>query len=98
MLAELSIIPLGEGVHISNELARVVKIIKGSGLSYQLTPSGTCLEGNWDEVITTIRLCHEAVRENSSHVITTIKIEDEQGENNKLVRNIASVEEKVAAV
>ncbi len=98
MLAELSIIPLGEGAHISNELARVVKIIKGSGVSYQLTPSGTCLEGSWDEVMTTIRLCHEAVRENSSHVITEIKIEDEQGRDNLMTRNIASVEEKVGAL
>ncbi|MFW5774649.1 MAG: MTH1187 family thiamine-binding protein [Chitinivibrionales bacterium] len=98
MLAELSIIPLGEGAHISQELARVLKIVKGSGVSHQLTPAGTCLEGSWDEVMTTIRLCHQAVRENSSHVITTIKIEDEQGENNKLVQNVASVEEKAGAL
>jgi uncharacterized protein YqgV (UPF0045/DUF77 family) len=65
------------------------------GLPYQLTPLGTCLEGEWEEVMNIIRRCHERVRELSPHVITTIKIEDEQGAKDKLTRNVASVEEKV---
>ncbi len=41
-----------------------------------------------------VRRCHERVRRDSPHVITTIRIEDDQGASDKLQRNITSVEEK----
>lgn len=94
MLVEFSIIPLGQGTHISAEVAEALKIVDASGLPYQLTPLGTCLEGEWDEVIPTIRRCHERVCQMSTHVITSIRIEDEQGAKDKLRANIASVEQK----
>jgi len=95
MLVELSIIPLGGDTHLSTEIAEVLKLIDESGLPYQLTPSGTCIEGEWDNVMPLIRQCHNRACSTSSHVITTIKIEDEAGEQDKLTRNITSVEEKV---
>lgn len=94
MLFELSVTPLGAGPHISGPLAEVLKIIDSSGLPYQLAPTGTTIEGEWDEVMPVIRKCHERTRQDSPHVITTIKIEDEEGEREKLRRNVASVEEK----
>jgi uncharacterized protein (TIGR00106 family) len=95
MLAELSIVPLGVGEHLSGPLAEVLDIVDRSGVRYKLTPSGTCLEGNWDEVMAVVKECHSQVRRHSRHVMTTIRIEDEEGEDNKLVRNITSIEEKL---
>jgi len=95
MLFELSIIPVGGSTHLSGELAKVLQIIDTSGLPYQLTPSGTCIEGGWDEVMSLIHHCHERVRKTSLHVITLIKIEDDEGERHKLTRNVTSVEEKI---
>jgi uncharacterized protein (TIGR00106 family) len=92
MLAELNISPLGLGAHISKDLGEILKIIDDSGLRYRLTPSGTCIEGDWDEVMTLVRQCHEQARLASSHVLTTIRIEDEEGAADKLTDNIASVE------
>ncbi len=95
MLVELSIMPLGGDPHLSEEIAKALELIDASGLPYQLTASATLIEGEWDEVMSLVRRCHERVRELSPHVVTTIKIEDDAGESNKLVRNVASVEEKV---
>jgi len=95
MLAELSIIPLGRGQHISSAIAPAISLIETSGLPYQLTPSGTCIEGEWDHVMPLIRRCHDRVRQSSPHVITMIKIEDEEGARDKLTRNVASVKEIV---
>ncbi len=92
MLAELDITPLGRGTHLSKDLAEFLKIIDESGIRYTLTPFGTCLEGDWDEVMAVIKHCHEEARSFSNHVLTTIRIEDEAGVNDKLVENIASVE------
>jgi uncharacterized protein (TIGR00106 family) len=93
MLAELTIIPLGRGPHISSAIAPAISLIERSGLPYQLTPSGTCIEGDWDHVMPLIRRCHDRVRESSPHVITMIKIEDEEGAHHKLLDNVTSVKE-----
>jgi uncharacterized protein (TIGR00106 family) len=94
MLIQLTVVPLGGDIHLSDEIAEVLKMVDDSGLPYQLTPSGTCIEGEWDEVMELVRHCHERVRRDSPHVITTIRIEDDQGATDKLRRNITSVEEK----
>ena len=94
MLVELSVIPLGGDTHLSSRIAEVLKLIDASGLAYQLMPSGTCIEGEWEQVMPVVRLCHERMRGLSAHVFTTIRIEDEEGEHHKLIRNVASVEER----
>jgi uncharacterized protein (TIGR00106 family) len=94
MLFELSIYPLGD-LHLSNALAGVLKIIHESKIPYKITPTGTCMEGEWDEVMNVIKVCHNKIREQSPHLITSIIIEDERGETNKLTQNIKSLENKV---
>ena len=95
MLAELSIIPLGKGTSLSDELAEILKLIDASGLAYQLTPSGTCIEGDWDAVMRLARQCHDHARSVSPHVITTMTIEDEQGARDKLNANVTALEERL---
>jgi uncharacterized protein (TIGR00106 family) len=92
MLVELSINPLGCGTHLSKDLGEILKIIDESGLPYCLTPSGTCIEGDWDEVMTLVKRCHQQARSGSSHVMTTIRMEDEEGATDKLNENIEAVE------
>ena len=92
MLVELSINPLGRGTHLSKDLAEILKIIDDSGLPYCLTASGTCIEGNWDEVLGLVKRCHQQARAASSHVMTTLRMEDEEGATDKLTENIAAVE------
>jgi len=92
MLFELSINPLGRGTHISSDLANILKLIDDSGLRYVLTPFGTCIEGEWEQVMPLVRRCHDQARKLSSHVMTTVRIEDEQGATDKLHENITAVE------
>ena len=95
MLAEISIVPLGRGEHLSEALAEILDVVDRSGIRYKFTPCGTCLEGEWDEVMNVVRRCHAKARERSRHVMTTIRIEDEEGATDKLTRNVTSVEEKL---
>ncbi|HWP42892.1 MAG TPA: MTH1187 family thiamine-binding protein [Blastocatellia bacterium] len=92
MLVELSIVPLGRGDHISKDLGEILKIIDDSGLRYLLTPSGTCIEGGWDQVMALVKRCHDQARSVSPHVMTTVRIEDEEGATDKLKENTSSVE------
>lgn len=95
MLFELTIVPVGTDRSMSDEIADVVKVIDESGLPYQLTPSATCVEGSWDEVMPVLRRCHEQMREYTTHVITSIRIEDEAEETNQLKTNVSRVEQKL---
>ena len=95
MLVELSIIPVGAAADWSDELAEALKLIDASGLPYQLNPTSTCIEGEWDEVMALIKRCHDLVRQSSRQVVTVIKIEDEEGVRDQMTRNVASVEKKV---
>jgi uncharacterized protein (TIGR00106 family) len=92
MLVELSITPLGHGEHLSRALGEILRTIDDSGLPYCLTPYGTCIEGDWYEVMALVKSCHDQARSNSSHVMTTVRIEDEEGATDKLNDNILAVE------
>lgn len=94
MLADLVIIPIGNGAHTSAALAEVLKIIKESGVPYQFTPTSTCIEGSWAEITVVAKRCHDAVRANSPHLVTLLRIEDDMGQTQKLEQNIESVEDE----
>ena len=92
MLVELTINPLGRGTHLSKDLAEVLKLVDASGLPYCLTPFGTCIEGDWDQVMALVKQCHDLAKASSHHVMTSIQIEDEDKAANKLEENVAAIE------
>jgi uncharacterized protein YqgV (UPF0045/DUF77 family) len=94
MVFEVSVIPVGGDIQMSDELGDVLSVIDRSGLPYQLGPGSTCIEGEWDEVVPVLRECHQEARRKSRHVVTLVKIEDDEGQTGKLVSNVASVERK----
>jgi uncharacterized protein (TIGR00106 family) len=98
MLADLAIIPIAHSPHTSHILADVLKTIKESGLPYQLTPTSTCIEGNWDEIVAVAKRCHHIARIEAPHVVTTLRFEDDEMQDGKLKSNLESVEEKAREV
>lgn len=95
MLVDLSIIPIGTGARLGDELAGILRIVDASDLPYQLTPTGTCLEGSWDEVMPVVRACHEHAREHAGRVVTTLKIDDDPAYTDNLTRNVTALEDRV---
>jgi uncharacterized protein (TIGR00106 family) len=95
MLVELSIVPLGCDVSWSDQIAEILKLVDASGLPYVLTPPGTCIEGDWAAVMALVRQCHDLARRSSPHVLSSIRIEHEEGARDQLTRNVAAVEEKL---
>ncbi len=72
---DLCVVPLGVGVSLSPYIAECQKIIDNSGLDYELGPSGTVIEGEWEEVFACVKSCHEAVHQlGSPRIYTTIKV------------------------
>jgi uncharacterized protein YqgV (UPF0045/DUF77 family) len=42
-----------------------------------------------------VKRCHDRARQSSSHVITSVTVEDDADTENQLVRNVSSIEEKL---
>ncbi len=95
MLAEFSIVPLDKGVSLSDYVSKVLDMVDQSDLEYQLTPMGTIVEGDWDEVMTLIKECHYEMRKHSDRVETKIIIDDRVGAENRITGKIESVEKKL---
>jgi len=96
MIAEFSIIPIGKEESLSPYVAECLKIVKASGLSYQFTPMGTILEGDFDEVMGVIVECHKRIKTMSNRVSTSIKIDDRTGSKDEIHRKTMSVEKRLA--
>ena len=95
MLVEFTVVPLGKGESVSEYVAECMRIVKASGLSYQLTPMATILEGERDEVMNVIMECHQRVLDMSKRVITEIKIDDRKDRKNAMTQKIRSVESRL---
>lgn len=96
MLAELSVFPLDKGAEgLSAYVAESMKIIKESGLSFEVHALGTLIEGPSDEVFEVIRKCHENMTRFSNRVVTMVKIDDRKGAVGRIKGKVRSVEEKL---
>jgi uncharacterized protein (TIGR00106 family) len=95
MLAEFSIVPLGTGESLSALIAEAVRIVKKSGLPHRLTPMGTVVEGDWDEVMAIIRSSHEKILEQAPRAVTSIKIDDRKGKTGAIDSKVRSVEDRL---
>ena len=75
VMVDVCIVPLGVGVSLSEYIAACQRVIEAAGLSHQMHPYGTVIEGDWDAVFSTVRACHEAVHEmGAPRINTTIKL------------------------
>jgi uncharacterized protein (TIGR00106 family) len=95
MLVEFSVVPVGAGVSISPQIAKVLKIVAESGVSYKANPMGTVLEGDWDAVMAVVRKCHDAVMKDSERALTTLTIDDRKGKEARIQKKLESVEQKL---
>ncbi len=92
MVFELSIIPLDKGESLAPYVAKIIAIIKKSGLPYQLTAMSTQIEGTWEDVMLVIKKCHEEMRKYSKRVLTSIKIDDREKATNRLQGKIEDIQ------
>jgi len=95
MLVQFSIVPLGAGESLSEGVAEVIRMVDESGLPYRTNPMGTVIEGEWDEVMTLIRRCHEEALRSTSRVLTSITIDDRPGKSDRMTEKIKSVEKRL---
>jgi len=95
MLVEFSIVPIGKGASLGKDIAKVLKIVDSSGLSYKVNPMGTVVEGEWDDVMALIKKCHQTVLRGGERVVTSIKIDDRKKHCNMIEEKVKSLEQRL---
>jgi len=98
VIAELTVVPLGtESTSLSSYVAGCHKVLKEQDLvEYRLTPMGTILEGELDDILEITKKMHEVPFANGAERVTTsLKIDDRRDKDAHMDKKMASVESKL---
>lgn len=96
-VVQISCTPLGEGSGgISKFVAGCLALVQQSGLKFQLTPMGTILEGELDDIFALVRKMHESpFSAGAQRVSTLIKIDDRRDREHTMERKLKSVQDRM---
>ncbi len=95
VLLEFSMSPLDKGESLSKYVARSIDIIDKSGIPYQLTPMGTILEGEWEDVFGVVQACFERMQQDCGRISINIRCDYRKDRSGRLEQKIRSVESKL---
>lgn len=100
MLFAFSVAPTTTGTtdaSVASAVAEAVRIVRDSGLPYELTAMFTTIEGQWEEVMPVIKAACEAVAATSPRVSLVVKADLRPGYTGQLDAKVRRVEEELAA-
>ncbi|HHP7234993.1 MAG TPA: MTH1187 family thiamine-binding protein [Desulfobacterales bacterium] len=95
VILELSIFPTDKGESVSPYVTRALEIIQDSGLDYELNAMGTCIEGDWPQVLDVVNRCFEAIQTDSNRIYLTMKADYRKGRSQGLKQKVSSVQSKL---
>lgn len=100
VLLEMAMFPTDVGESKSKYVAEVIKCIKESGFSYQLTPMGTIIETtNIKDALNLIEKCYETLDLlDCNRVYSTLTFDIRKGHSNRLEGKVKSIEDKIGEV
>ena len=93
---DFSVVPMGVGVSISEYVAECERVVRSCGITPHLHSFGTTIEGEWDEVLSAVRKCHERLHEMGvPRISTLIKLGTRTDKSQTIEDKCRSVEEKL---
>ena len=96
VIIDFTVVPVGAGISLSPYIAACEKVLAESGLTYELHANGTNVEGEWEEVFTAIRCCHETLHSMGVvRIHTDIKLGTRTDRLQTMANKIASVRGKM---
>ena len=96
VILDLCVVPIGVGLSVSKYIAECEKILKAAGLKTMLHAYGTNIEGEWDQVMTAVKKCHEAVHQmGAPRISSSIRLGTRIDREQTMEDKIKSVEMKL---
>jgi uncharacterized protein (TIGR00106 family) len=100
VLLEMSMFPTEKSESKSKEVSEVIKIIRESGVTYQLTAMATLIETDTlKEALSLAEKCYSKLEElGCNRVYSTLKFDIRKGHDNRLKTKIESIEKHIGEV
>jgi uncharacterized protein (TIGR00106 family) len=96
VLLDLCVVPIGVGVSVSEYIAACERVISEAGLKHEMHMYGTNIEGEWNEVMSVVKKCHEVVHQmGAPRISTTIRLGTRTDKNQTMEDKIKSVQAKI---
>jgi len=96
MIVAFSVAPAGGGSDsVSAAVAEAVRVVRDSGLPYELNAMFTLVEGEWDEVMDVVRRAVEAASVGAARTSLVLKADIRPGHTNQLHAKVARVQERL---
>ena len=74
--AELQVVPIGRGISVREEIARVVRLLGDYDFIIQTHASGTNIEGELEDILAAVRSVHETLHEAGTvRIVSYLKLE-----------------------
>jgi uncharacterized protein (TIGR00106 family) len=96
VIVDLTVVPIGVGISLSKYVAACEEVLDRPGLKTALHANGTNIEGEWDEVFSAVKACHEKVHGmGAPRIHTNIKLGTRNDREQSLEDKVRSVETKL---
>jgi uncharacterized protein (TIGR00106 family) len=94
-MMEFPIFPLDKGISLSTYVSKALTIVEKSGLEYRLTPMGTVVEGEWDDLVNLLTRCFRGLEKDSNRISLQVKFDHRKGDSGAISRKIETVQKKM---
>ncbi len=96
VIVDFCLVPLGVGVSVGKYVAACQKVFEEAGLKTHLHAYGTNIEGEWEEVFSSIKKCHELIHQmGAPRISSTLKFGTRTDRNQTMEDKVKSVKEKL---
>jgi uncharacterized protein (TIGR00106 family) len=92
VLLEFAMAPHGKGESLGAHVARILDVIDRSSVAYQLTPMGTILEGEWDDLMAVVTACFKTLQAECPRIGMNLKVDYRAGPQSRMRSKIETVE------
>lgn len=82
---------------VADAVAEAVKVVRDSGLSYEVNSMFTTVEGEWDEVFGVVKRATDAVLATSSRASLVVKADIRPGHTNQLTQKVEHINQRLDA-
>ncbi len=99
VLVNFAMFPTDKGGSVSEDVSKVIALIRDSGVNYQLTPMSTVVETEtMEEAMDLLNKAYQILEKEHERIYATITIDARKGEMGRMTSKIASVESKIGNV
>jgi uncharacterized protein (TIGR00106 family) len=96
VIADVCVVPIGVGVSVSEYIAACERVFADFDVETALHAYGTNVEGEWDEVFSAVKRCHEVVHQlGAPRISTTMKFGTRTDRSQTMAEKVTSVESKL---